>query len=47
VSEDGTGPCADGHGLDSPYSVAISPDDKSVYVASYNSNTVARFNRAP
>jgi hypothetical protein len=33
VSEDGTGPCADGHALDRPNSVAVSPDGKSVYVA--------------
>jgi DNA-binding beta-propeller fold protein YncE len=52
VSEDGTGPCADGHGLHSPRSVAVSPDGKSVYVASHSgspssSNAVVRFNRAP
>ena len=34
VSETGAGPCADGHGLDSPTSVAVSADGKSVYVAS-------------
>jgi len=27
--------------------VAVSPDGKSVYVASFNSNAAARFNRAP
>ena len=41
VSEDGSGPCADGHGLRGPYSVAVSPDGKSVYVASYESDAVA------
>ncbi len=45
VSEDGSGPCADGHGLRSPYSVAVSPDGKSVYVASAGSDAVARLNR--
>jgi DNA-binding beta-propeller fold protein YncE len=34
VSEDGTGPCADGHGLNYPSGVTVSPDGKSVYVAS-------------
>jgi DNA-binding beta-propeller fold protein YncE len=47
VSEDGTGPCADGHGLSGPYGVAVSLDGKSVYAASNGSNAVARFNRAP
>jgi DNA-binding beta-propeller fold protein YncE len=45
VSEYGSGPCADGHGLDDPYSVAVSADGKSVYVTSFSSNAVARFNR--
>jgi sugar lactone lactonase YvrE len=48
VSETGSGHCADGHALTRAGSVAISPDGKSVYVASsYPSNAVARFNRAP
>jgi DNA-binding beta-propeller fold protein YncE len=48
VSEEGTGPCADGHGLDDPLSVAVSPDGKSVYVASFRSGgAVARLNRDP
>jgi DNA-binding beta-propeller fold protein YncE len=41
----GTGPCADGHGLVVPYGVAVSPDGKSVYVASNASSAVARLNR--
>jgi len=45
VSEDGTGPCADGHGLIFPFSVAVSPDGKSVYVA--GAGAVARLNRNP
>ncbi len=45
VSEDGSGPCADGHGLDIPESVAVSPDGKSVYVVSLDSDAVARLNR--
>ena len=47
VSETGSGPCADGHGLDGPRSVAVSADGKSVYAASAVSDAVARFNRAP
>ena len=45
ISETGAGPCADGHGLDGPNSVAVSPGGKSVYVASFGSNAVARLNR--
>ena len=45
ISEDGAGPCADGHGLDGPTSVAVSPDGKSVYVASSSASAVARLNR--
>ena len=47
VSETGTGPCADGHGLKRVRSVAVSGDGKSVYAASIASDAVARFNRAP
>ena len=45
VSETGTGPCADGHGLRYPDSVAVSADGKSVYAASDLSRAVVRFNR--
>ncbi len=45
ISETGAGPCADGHGLSGSYGVAVSADGKSVYVASPNSDAVARFNR--
>ena len=46
ISETGAGPCANGRGLDFAYGVAVSPDAKSVYVASEDSDAVARFNRA-
>jgi DNA-binding beta-propeller fold protein YncE len=50
VSEDGTDPydgstCADGKGLSGPGSVAVSPDGKNVYVATYDSGGVAIFQR--
>ena len=45
VSQTGAGPCADGHALNGPYSVAVSPDGKNVYVASRHSDAVARLNR--
>ena len=45
VSETGAGPCADGHALGRPWSVAVSPDGKSVYVASGRKRRVARFDR--
>ena len=45
VSETGYGPCADGHALDYPQSVAVAPGGKSVYVVSYGSDAVVRFNR--
>jgi DNA-binding beta-propeller fold protein YncE len=50
VSEDGTGgtgPCANGHGLISAGSVAVSPNGKSVYVGASGSDAIARFNRVP
>ncbi len=45
VSNTGAGGCADGHGLDAPYGVAISPDGKNVYVAAAGTSAVARFDR--
>src|SRR5204862_105892 len=46
VSETGAGPCADGHALYGPRSVAVSADGKSVYVASDNGVDVASFSHA-
>jgi DNA-binding beta-propeller fold protein YncE len=45
ISETGAGPCADGHALNNPISVAVSADSKSVYITSYDSNAVVRLNR--
>ena len=46
VSETSTGgTCADGKALDFAAGLAISPDGKSVYVASLNSDAVAAFQR--
>ena len=42
---DGAGPCANGHGLLAPFGVAVSRAGQSVYIASINSNAVARLNR--
>jgi DNA-binding beta-propeller fold protein YncE len=47
VSNTGAGPCVDGHALNGPTGVAVSPDGKSVYAAVPSSTAVARFNRAP
>ena len=41
------GDCADGKALDAARSVAVSPDGKHVYVASFFSDAVAVFMRAP
>ncbi|MGH2963923.1 MAG: lactonase family protein [Solirubrobacterales bacterium] len=43
ISEDGSGPCADGHAMGGPGGVAVSPDGKNVYTAS--GYGVARFDR--
>jgi DNA-binding beta-propeller fold protein YncE len=46
ASETGTGGvCADARALDGPQSVAVSPDGRSVYVASSGSGAVAVFDR--
>jgi DNA-binding beta-propeller fold protein YncE len=45
VSENGTGSCADGNALFGPGAVAVSPDGKSVYVASQSADAVARLKR--
>ena len=46
VSETGTdGACADGAALDGPISATVSPDGRSVYLASFNSDAVAVFDR--
>ena len=46
VSEDGWGgECADGKALDSAGAVAVSPDGRNVYVASFLSDAVAAFDR--
>ncbi len=41
ISQTGAGPCADGHALDGAHGVAVSPDGKSVYVASGRSEPQA------
>jgi DNA-binding beta-propeller fold protein YncE len=41
ISETGAGPCVDGKALEFATSVAVSPDGKSAYVASANSDAVA------
>ena len=45
VSQTGTGPCVNGRALDFAKSVAVSPDGNTVYVASFVSDAVARFDR--
>jgi DNA-binding beta-propeller fold protein YncE len=51
VSEDGSGPCADGHGLGGPSGVAVSPDGENVYPAAQyagslsGNGALARLNR--
>src|SRR2546423_964221 len=42
VSQAGVESCADGHALNDANGVAVSPDGKNVYVASYGSEAVAR-----
>jgi DNA-binding beta-propeller fold protein YncE len=46
ISEDGTGGiCTDGVGLGGAVGVAVSPDGRNVYVASFAGNAVAVFAR--
>jgi DNA-binding beta-propeller fold protein YncE len=45
ISQTGRGPCADGHALSGPSSVAVSANGKSVYVASTLSDAVVRLKR--
>jgi DNA-binding beta-propeller fold protein YncE len=47
ISEAGGAPCADGSALQGAVGIAVSPDGKSVYVASIFSNAVAVFTRDP
>ncbi len=39
ISDDGSGPCADGHAIGLPQRLAVSPDGKNVYVASAQGNS--------
>ena len=45
IADTGAGRCRDGTALDSPHSVAVSPDGQSVYVASGVADAVAVFDR--
>lgn len=45
VSETGAGGCADGNALDGPTTVVATADNKSVYVAAYNSDAIVSFAR--
>ncbi len=46
ISSNGVGPCVNGKAVRFPESVAVSPDGRSAYVASGNSDAVAVFDRA-
>ncbi|MSO44000.1 MAG: hypothetical protein EXQ74_01610 [Thermoleophilia bacterium] len=46
ISETGSATCVDGGGLSGAYTVTVSPDNTSVYVASGSSNAVTVFDRA-
>ena len=43
----GANRCVDGTALASPFSVAVSPDGQSAYIASHSSDAVAVFDREP
>ena len=45
ISDTGAGTCLDAHALRSPGQPAISPDGKSVYIATVESNAVVRLTR--
>jgi DNA-binding beta-propeller fold protein YncE len=45
VSEDGDHGCAEGRGLKDAIGVSVSPDGKQVYVAGFESNAIAVFDR--
>jgi DNA-binding beta-propeller fold protein YncE len=47
VSETAADGCADGHGLKGPTEVDMSPNGRTLYVASYFSHAVVRLNRNP
>ena len=46
ISETGAGPCADGHGLRSPWSAVVSPDGRNVYATASGTSAVDRFARS-
>src|SRR5918992_3643897 len=46
ISDTGVGPCGDGTGLGGSLGVVVSPDGESAYVASFDSDAVAVFDRA-
>jgi DNA-binding beta-propeller fold protein YncE len=45
ISENGAGPCANGHALVGPLWLTVSSDGESVYTASHTSNAVVGFKR--
>ncbi len=47
ISDTGAGPCADGTALDGARSVTVSPDGRSAYLATLDSDAVAVFDREP
>jgi DNA-binding beta-propeller fold protein YncE len=47
ISEEGEGGCAKGHHLEDAYSLALSPDGRNLYVATYSSRAVVTMRRDP
>jgi DNA-binding beta-propeller fold protein YncE len=47
ISETGAGPCADGKALDQPTAMDLSPDGRTLYVISTESDSIAVFDRDP